>query len=127
MTISSGEVLRRIDSITLPLQVRLCSGTRELLFLADRDRVEELCSKGQVAGSARGRHIRYLELLVPLDEVAREFHVQRASTGCVGEDSRTVSRGEDILANNYSHNFRVCGAYAGSSKAYRSCGDGVGR
>ncbi len=125
MVISSLEILNRLESIA-SLDVRNSSG--ELAFVADRDRIRELCESGYVCGSARGQKIRYLELLVPLDEVARERHLERAhSSGCVGEDSRTSKRGLDLLANTYSHDFRICGAYGGTADAYHTCGDGVGR
>lgn len=125
MILSALEVLNRLESID-SLDVRNSKG--ELAFIADRARIRELCSSGYVCAMARGQKIRYLELLVPLEEVAQKHHLERAhSSGCVGEDSRTSSRGQDILANLYSHDFRICGAYGGSPRAYYTCGDGVGR
>ncbi len=95
----------------------------DLAFIADPARILELCAKGQVCGNARGRKLRYLELIVPLEEVARDFNPEKAnSAGCVGEDSRTVRRGEDLLANVYSHDVRRCGAYGGSREAYFALG-----
>ncbi len=118
-TLNSSQIISRLESIS-SLEVRHSSG--DLAFIADSSRILDLCSKGQVCASARGRHIRYLELLVPLSEVAQDNIVQRSHSGCVGEDSRTVRRGEDLLANTYSHDVRRCGAYGGSREAYLALG-----
>lgn len=120
LTFNSSQILASIDP-TLSLEVRHLGGA--LAFIADPARIRELCSKGQVCGSARGKHIRYLELIVPLTEVSKDFTPpQRSHSGCVGEDSRTVRRGEDLLANVYSHDNGRCGAYGGSREAYFALG-----
>ncbi len=119
MLLNSSQVLDHIDP-DRSLDVR--SSTGDLLFVADPRRIQELCQAGQVAASARGRHIRYLELIVPLDEVARAHHPERSYGGLIGEDSRTVRRGEDLLANVYSHDAGRCAAYGGSREAYLTLG-----
>ncbi len=123
-TLNSRQILDRIDSID-SLEVRELYGDHRLLFIADQDRVRKLCADGHVCASSRGRHIRYLELLVPLDEIdPGPNHTERAAgNGCVGEDSRTSQRGEDILANCYSHSNRRCSSYGGSREAYFALGD----
>lgn len=122
-TLSAKQILERLDSIE-SLEVReYAEGSMELVRIADKDDIRDLCSKGQVCASARGQFIRYLELLVPRSELApSSTHIERARSGCVGEDSRTVRRGEDLLANTYSHDVRRCGAYGGSREAYFALG-----
>ncbi len=119
-TLNTREILDRLESIQ-SLEVRHSNG--DLAFIADPSRILELCKLDQVCASARGRHIRYLELIVPLSEVSQSHpHSERPSGGCVGEDSRTSRRGEDLLANTYSHDVRRCGAYGGSREAYFALG-----
>ncbi len=118
-SLPSTEILKRLDSIdSLEVRERV-EDVYVLRFIADQERIRELCGKGQVCASTRGRHIRYLELIVPLSEVSQDRpSPERSSGGCVGEDSRTVRRGEDLLANTYSHDVGRCGAYGGSREAY---------
>lgn len=122
MTLNSSTILAQIDP-TLSLEVRHLGG--KLAFIADPARIQELCLREQVCASARGRNIRYLELIVPLEEVAKDYRPaldqpERSSGGITAEDSRTVRRGEDLLANVYSHDMRRCFAYGGSREAYFS-------
>ena len=120
MTLNTLQILQRIDSTTV-LDIRHLGG--QLAFTADFDRIRELCDAGQVCGNLRGQHLRYLELLVPLSEATPISHyIERQSSGCVAQDSRTGNYGSDVLANVYSHNMRISGAYGGSRETYLNNG-----
>lgn len=90
-------------------------------FPADYDRLRELVVQGAICGRVKGTRLKFVELLVPLAEVApSKIYIQRASSGCKAEDSSTVARGRDELALTYNHVMHRCAAYAGTNRAYRN-------
>lgn len=83
-------------------------------------RALELLNEGDMGGIATRTRLRYLlpPLGVKVDpKLQAKQHVERPGHGVTAEDCRTVYSGDGNLALNYSHNFRVCGAYSPSVRA----------
>lgn len=105
------------------LAVKDASGA--LQFSADFHRVHELISAGQVAAKATSNRIKYLILKVPLAETVVKKTQERAGTGCVAQDSRTIHSGADITALVYSHDFKACASYGGAMRSLVPATHGV--
>jgi hypothetical protein len=94
--------------------------TRKPAELADLPRIRELVDRDHVGGIATGAKLRYLVLKVPVEQAARRSVVERAGFGCIGQDSRTIHSGDDVLALAYLHDFRACASYGPLARAVTS-------
>lgn len=93
------------------------------LFIASAERAMEMAQHGQVTGRGSRNRLRFLQLIVPIQEaVLVRSVIQRASTTLSAEDSQTSYR---ELPRTYTHNFAASGAYGGNEQAYRTCGSGL--
>lgn len=79
------------------------------LFNADYERIMELAGEEKISG--RGTKARLKCLLLecePHEALKSPMPEQRASSGCVGQDSRTTFR---ELPRTHTHALKICAAY----------------
>lgn len=85
----------------------------------DFERLTELAEAGQICAYVRGARLRWIELIVPLSEVKSTERARQASrsvSDAIAQDCRTITRGHDICALDYTHNQRICQTYGSPAR-----------
>lgn len=63
--------LRVLEYVLPDASVQVVDMEGDDAFMADFARIEQLAVAGQICGKVRGSRLRYVELLVPMDEIER--------------------------------------------------------
>ncbi len=109
MIASSATLLMYCDPTAI---YEVCDPEKNVLFPADYQRLTELCAAGQLCAYIRGARLRWIELIVPLSEVAKPHTgKERSASGAIAQDCRTIIRGHDTMALHYDHSPRICQTY----------------
>lgn len=75
-------------------------------------RALELLAAEQIGAIGSVNRIRYLLAKVPVSQFRKSAHAkERSAADLIAQDDRTVIRGHDIQALNYSHNFPINAVY----------------